>query len=182
MYKTSSTKLTLLVFLVFFLFTALVLPAQNQKSSQVSGERSPDLSLFYDAAALLQMADSYGPSGRMAYVQARITFDVLWPVVYGVFLCVSLSWVLKRLLPDDHPWRLLNLLPCAAVLFDYLENLSAGVVMQSYPESPLWALYSAPVFTPIKWLFVGGCFVLLCVVLIALGFKSIQKGMDNLKM
>ncbi len=179
--RRSGSKTALLVLVLFLLFTGLVLPAQNEKFSASGGDRSPDLSLFYSAADLLQMAEDYGPAGRAAYVQARIEFDILWPVVYGIFLCVGISWVLQRILPKNSPWRLLNLLPLLAVGFDFLENLCAAIAMHYYPQSPVWAVRLAPVFTPVKWLFVGGCFGILCVAFLVWVVKSIQKGMGAAK-
>ena len=160
----STSKVSMFVLIIFLLFTSLVLPKQSQKASELSGARSPDLSLFYSSSDLFQMAESYGPAGRAAYVQARIEFDILWPLVYGVFLCVSMSWFLQRLLSSANPWRLLNLLPILAVMFDFLENLSTATVMQLYPQSPQWALLSAPFFTPVKWLWVGCCFLLVVIL------------------
>ena len=58
-------------------------------------------------------------------------------------------------------WRLLNLAPVLAVLFDLLENISAALVIGRFPvETPVIATL-APAFTLIKWVFVGGSFALL---------------------
>lgn len=59
----------------------------------------------------------------------------------------------------------MNLLPLGGMLFDYLENISAALVIGRYPQPmPLFAAL-APFFTLFKWLLVGGSFVLLFIAL-----------------
>ena len=156
--------LALLATVAFLLFTAAVLPQQSARAEQAGGgASSPDTSFFYSPADLVAMADAYGPEGRRAYVQARYTFDVVWPVVYGVFLVSSISWLSRRGFPSGSRWQRGNLVPLAAVLFDILENLTTSIVMLRFPEpAPIPAML-APWFTAIKWILVGGSLVLLLV-------------------
>jgi hypothetical protein len=46
-------------------------------------------------------------------------------------------------------------------LFDYLENLSTSLVMLRYPDHTAVVDALAPIFTLVKWIFVGGSFALL---------------------
>jgi hypothetical protein len=92
--RVSNAWVALSAVLIFLLFTALVLPAQSSLAETTSGEAgSPDMSFWYSAGDLYRMAEAYGPSGRAAYVKARFTFDVAWPLVYTLFLCATISWV-----------------------------------------------------------------------------------------
>jgi hypothetical protein len=156
--------LALLSFAAFLAFTATVLPRQAAGAAEVSaGAGSPDTSFFYSPADLAAMAEAYGPDGRQAYVRARYTFDVAWPLVYGLFLVTSISWLSRRGFPPGSTWRLANLAPMAAVIFDGLENLSTSVVMLRYPEpTPLLAAL-APWFTAVKWVLVGGSMLLVLI-------------------
>ena len=52
-------------------------------------------------------------------------------------------------------------MPLLGALFDYLENVSTSVVMVRYPSPTAVVDVLAGVFTLIKWIFVGGGFVLL---------------------
>ena len=138
---------------IFVLFTARVLPRQAQR-----GAGSPDTSFFYTADELYAMAEAYGPAGRQAYVEARATFDVAWPIVYATFLTTALSWLTWRAFPPASAWQRANLVPLLAVLFDFLENVSTSIVMLRYPLVTPAAAGLAPGFTVLKWLFVGGSF------------------------
>jgi hypothetical protein len=159
LYKYSTSAITAVVLIVFLLFAGFVLPTQNLKTSTGENASIPDLSLFYSSKDLVQMAQSYGPAGRAAYVQGLMEFDFLWPLMYGGFLSIALSWLFQHLLSFPSTWRLLNLLPLFAVLLDFLENICTAAVMGLYPQSPQWALFMAPLITPIKWLWIG-CSVL----------------------
>ncbi len=152
----------LLGLVVFLLFTALVLPAQSAQSlvySETAG--SPDGSFFYTPQDLYRMAEAYGTAGRAAYVQARVTFDVVWPLVYTFFLVTAISWAATQASVTAAPWRWVNLLPLGGLLLDYLENLGAVIVMLRYPApTPVIDLLTTW-FTPLKWALIGASFIVL---------------------
>ena len=150
--------------LIFLLFGALVLPRQAAEAEKAAGDAgSPDTSLLYTSADLVRQAEAYGEEGRAAYVRARWTFDLIFPLVYGFFLLTSISWLMRWSLAADSPWHRSNLVPLFAVAFDFLENTATSWVMSRYPaETPIAAL-AAPLFTLSKWLFVYGSFGVLAV-------------------
>jgi hypothetical protein len=160
---------------IFLLFTALVLPQQAARSEQETGSGvSPDTSFFYSPAELYQIAESYGEEGREAYIRARFTFDLVWPLVYTLFLVTAISWVFGKAFAPDSRWQRANLLPLVAALFDYLENLSTSLVMLRYPaQTPVVDLL-APLFTATKWGFLGLSFILLIVGIVAAAWRWIR--------
>jgi hypothetical protein len=109
------------------------------------------------------MAEAYGLEGREAYIKARFTFDIIWPVVYGVFLVTAISALLKRSIPTYSWTRSMNLVPIFGMLFDYLENISTSIVMWRYPEKIFGIATIAPVFTLFKWILISIAFLLLVV-------------------
>lgn len=158
--KISSTWLMVASLLLMVLFMIFVLPAQAEGSAQASGsERSPDTSLFYSPEALYQMAEEYGPGGRQAYIQARWTFDLVFPLVYTSFLAVGISWFSQRLAGWKDIRMRANLLPLLGGLFDLLENTASSLVMAVYPAKIPIIPVAASFFTPVKWVLVGGSFL-----------------------
>ncbi|MFC2055143.1 SH3 domain-containing protein, partial [Chloroflexota bacterium] len=111
---------------------------------------------YYSAQNLYHMAEAYGEQGRGAYVRARFTFDLIWPLVYTFFLSTAISWVYARALSADSLWRGFNLVPVLAMLFDYLENLSASLVMLRYPHPTIVVDSLASLFTMLKWVLMIG--------------------------
>jgi len=154
--------------LIFLLFTALVLPGQSQKAEKISGEASsPDTSIYYSPADLTGMAKAYGAQGRKAYVQARFTFDLVFPIIYTFFLVTSVSWVFRMSFPASSRWQLANLVPPLGMLCDYLENITASFVMLRYPAPTPLAAGLAPAFTLLKWSLIGLSFGLLVIGILA---------------
>ena len=171
-YSVSTGWVALAALVVFTLFMIFVLPQQAKKADAYSGGRTPDTSYIYTADDLYQMAQDYGADGRAAYIRARFTFDLVFPLVYLFFLTATVSWSLGRTLPERSPWRLLNLIPLAGAIFDYLENISASLVIARYPATTPVVDILAPIFTAIKWIFVDGSFVLLiCALLFVLWIR-----------
>jgi hypothetical protein len=156
----SSDWVALVSLVVFILFVALVLPTQASKGKSKDAG-TPDLSFYYSADDLYQMAESYGEEGRAEYVKARFTFDVIWPLVYTTFLCVVISWVSRRSFQESSLWQRMNLSPVAAAVLDFLENISTSIVMARYPvETPIIDSV-ASLFTMAKWVLVSFSFLFL---------------------
>ncbi len=174
-YSVSTGWVTLIGLAVFVLFMIFVLPQQSQKAEAYSGGTSPDTSYIYSAGDLYQMAEAYGADGRAAYIYARFTFDLVFPLAYLFFLTTSISWLLARGLAEMSPWRLLNLFPFAGAIFDYLENISTSLVLGRYPSQTPVVDVLAPVFTLIKWVFVNGSFVVLVIGLLLFLWKRLKK-------
>lgn len=161
-YRLSVGWVALVALVIFILFSATVLPAQSARMDADSARAgSPDLSLFYTPADLYNMAEAYGEDGRQAFIHARLTFDVAWPLVYLFFLTTSISWLLKTSLPADSRLLRLNTLPLLAFMLDFLENFANILVMARYPEPTPVIAWLAPFFTLLKWIMVGGSMVVL---------------------
>jgi hypothetical protein len=177
LHQISNGWVTLAAGIVFVLFVTLVLPNQaTQAEGETVDAGSPDLSLWYTPGDLYRMAEAYGNQGRRAYVRARFTFDLIWPIVYGAFLSTTISWLYARAFAPGTRWRLANLAPPLGVVLDYMENLSTSVVMLRYPSRTPLVDTLAPIFTSLKWVLVGGSFVLLIVGIIAALRRWYKKG------
>jgi hypothetical protein len=164
LYRVSTGKVTLLCFALFLLFSLLALPGQTAGADTYGeGIGSPDLSFFYSAQDLYDMAEAYGEAGRAAYIQARFTFDLVWPVMYTIFLATVISWVFVRAI-SPYSWvRISNIFPILGMIFDYLENISTSIVMGRYPIQTGILDSLASIFTLLKWVFLAASFILLVV-------------------
>lgn len=163
---------------LFALFTALVLPAQAEIGAFYTVRHAaPDTSFWYSPEDLYAAAEAWGRDGRSAYVHARVTFDVIWPMVYGTFLLSALAWVWARGTASGSRWRGVALLPVVAVALDYAENICTATVMARYPARTPVLAELAPLFTAAKWLTLSASFVLLAIgVIIALAARWRPRG------
>jgi hypothetical protein len=174
--RVSNGWVVLSALVIFLLFSALVLPRQAARAQQeTGGAASPDMSFYYSPGDLYRMAEAYGAQGREAYVRARFTFDLIFPLVYTLFLATAISWVNTRAFAPDSRWHLANLAPVLGALFDYAENVSTSLVMLRYPAQTAVVDVLAPVFTLVKWVFVTGSFVLLFVGVVAAAWRCARK-------
>jgi len=112
---------------------------------------------------------------RQAYLRARWTFDLVWPLVYTAFLSLAISWVYRRAFAAESRWQLVNLVPVAGMLLDYLENSATSLVMARYPALTSGIAHLAPLFTLTKWVCVNGSFVLLLIGVIAAPWRRRAK-------
>ncbi len=162
--KISTGWITLSALIIFVLFSALVLPNQASKAEAETGDAGgPDTSLFYAPDDLYQWAKAYGAAGRAAYIRARFTFDVIWPLVYTLFLVTAISWVYSKAFRAGSRWQRLNLMPILGAAFDLLENTSTSIVMGRYPDQTPLIDMLAPVFTLLKWVLIGTSFASLVI-------------------
>ncbi len=175
-YQVTSWKLALLAFVIFLVFSGLTLPIESRKAEAYSGGTgSADTTLFYSAQDLTKMAEGYGASGRQSYLRARWTFDLAFPLVYTFFLVTAISYFLGRIYPESAAFRLLNLVPLGAMVFDLLENTAVSLVMWRYPVPCPPGLLLAPVFTPVKWLLVVSSFLLLIYTVLLFLMRKLRK-------
>jgi len=174
--SVSTGWVALVALAIFVLFSALVLPGQSTAAEGVAGDAgSPDLSFYYSPDDLYRMAEAYGEEGRGAYVRARFTFDLVWPLVYTAFLVTAISWVSGKASAPDSRWQRANLLPVMGALFDYLENVSTSFVMLRYPESTPVLDLLAPMSTALKWLSLGVSLVVLAAGVMIAAWRWLQQ-------
>jgi hypothetical protein len=133
------------------------------------------MSFFLTVKEFYEIAESYGENGRIAYVWARFTFDLVWPIVYALFLASGISWLYSRSFSTDSIVRRVNLVLVIGMVLDYIENITASIVMLRYPARTPIVDMVVVVVTPLKWVFVGGSFLVLLLELIKYGSIKVRK-------
>jgi len=130
--------------------------------------------MIYTADDIYEMADLYGQEGRESYVFMRFTFDLVWPFVYLFFMVTLMAFLLKGF--DENSWlRHLICLPFLGVLFDFLENIFATIVIARFPyKTPIIAELT-PVWTLIKWTMLGIGFFTIMILMIVSIIKLFRK-------
>ena len=142
--KVKYKKLFLYLFLMFVLVLSPLVFILSNSLYEVNF--SPDTMFFYSADDFYKMIDIIGQSGRRFYLITRWTFDLLYPLIYGVFL-YQLMHTFKQ------KQTLIIYLPFTAVIFDYLENTLASLLTVFYKSHINFLVYVLQVFSLLKWLF-----------------------------
>jgi hypothetical protein len=141
---------------VIIVFLLLILPGESEKASEYTPEgNSFDTSLFYRGNSVYERIASYGEDGRSAYIHARWTFDLIFPLAYGFFCLTAAAFGLFKLVRPDSKYIFLLLLPLLAVLFDLGENTFVTILMVNYPKELVFIPFAASASTFIKWIFVS---------------------------
>lgn len=174
--KYASGWLVLLFFAAEVFFNAVILPNQQAKIEAASGGTGPiDLQFFYTPEKAYSMVASYGDAGRADYRAFELTGDIIYPIVYTLFLALFITWLFQRGFPPDSKMQRLNVMPFGAWLFDLLENLGIVAMLSVYPSTPATLAWISAFFTLIKWLFAGATILLILTGLVMAlknGFKK----------
>ena len=164
-YALVSGRLLLAAAALFVFALAVVLPQEASRGAAYYGDGpTPDSSFIYSAAELYEMASAFGAEGRRYYIRSRFTFDVVWPLTYGLFLWSAIAYFGRSL--RDGRLRYVVVLPILAVLFDFLENTSASVVVFYYPERIPVVPHLVPAWTFSKWVTLGLSFAVLGLLIV----------------
>jgi hypothetical protein len=141
--KPKIFKLFVYLFLIFiFVLSPGVLILSNILFEE---NFSPDTSFFYHASEFYQTLSIIGQSGRSYYIIIRWTFDLLYPIVYGVFF----TQVLFKLKVQKNHFLIL---PILMVIFDYIENSLATILVVLFPKEFPMMVYILQGFSFLKWL------------------------------
>lgn len=172
-------KYVLLSSVVFMLFILVVLPYMSGLVENAVGLiSSPDSSFFYTGSDLYAMASEFGVMGRRTYIFHRFTFDIVWPLVYGMFMYTIIGYSLKKV-TVLRKYIFLLYIPVIAVVLDYFENVFASIVFARFPKETLVVAQMTPIFTMLKWFFVGTGMVFTMIALVIVVLDFIMKKADN---
>ena len=119
--------------------------------------------------------EAYGEQGRIVYRIFALTADIAYPIIYSIFLGLTITFLFRRIFPLESAWQKLNLLPFAAFLFDVLENLGIATLLSTYPQRIIWLAVFTIIVNFIKWICAGGSTLLVLVGLIGWLVVSFRK-------
>ena len=97
------------------------------------GQPPPDTRFTSSAADVNGFLQACGAVGRDAYRALQVA-DLVYPLVFGLFLATSMALVLVHLAPGRRSLLALAALPLVGSAFDYLENVFAWVALAAFPE------------------------------------------------
>ena len=129
----------------------------------------------YDAAYVNELFSKLGESGRQAYLYNQIPLDLVYPALYGIGFCLLLAWFLKKLGKLNGFLLYLCLLPVIAGFFDYCENFGIIAMLLKFPELPANLVAVTNVFSILKSSLTSIYFVVLIIVIITFGAKTLSK-------
>lgn len=129
----------------------------------------------YDAAYVKLLFNTLGETGRDTYLHQQIPADMIYPLLFSISFTLLLAFFLKKLNKLDTGLFFLCLLPVAAGIADYLENIGIIVLLKQYPDLSDTHIMITNIFTLIKSTFTTVYFIILILLLIVLGINLIKR-------
>jgi hypothetical protein len=126
----------------------------------------------YSVEKAYNILEALGEEGRAFDMKYIVPLDFPFPLSYGLFYFVSLTFIAKKMFKNlKKPW-LFGIIGGFATLFDWLENLMIINLLQNYPKRLNGAASIASVFTQLKGLFIASTMGLIVIGLLALVIKA----------
>jgi hypothetical protein len=108
-----------------------------------------------------------GGSGRDAYLYYQLPLDFIYPGLFAISCSLLLAWLLQKSRSPDSKAYYWCLVPVAAGLFDYLENLFIVSFLLSYPDLSSTAVNISSIVTMAKSGMTSLYFLLLFIYMVA---------------
>lgn len=177
LHKAAKGWVVFVLFLLDGLFMGLILPGSEALLQSDSDGVGPlDLFFFYTPEQAYAVVAAHGNAGRVFYRNFELTIDILYPIVYTLFLSLFISWLFQRGFAAGSKVQRLNLMPFGAWFFDLLENLGIVAMLSVYPAQPVLLAWVTAVFTIVKWMFAGASVVLMTFGMV----KALQRVVTNM--
>ena len=114
-----------------------------------------------------QMFSALGEEGRYAYRLFHLVPDTLFPISYSLTFAFISAWFIMRLLPLDHTYHWLSLIPLVSGLADILENICLVFSSLAYPGRVDWLVQTAFIMNRVKFglLPIGLIFLIVIVII-----------------
>jgi hypothetical protein len=174
--KCASGHLVLLLFIItIFVYMVILfytIPAVTA--------RAPEMRLFdmspggYTHAYAEKLLDAIGPEGRAAYLKQQLPIDFVYPGLFAVTYTLMLVWLFSKSFDLRSKVFLLALIPAAAGLFDYLENIGIIFMIKSFPDLNPYLVSISSTFSILKSLLTIASYFLLCFGFLSLFIKRVN--------
>ena len=163
--RAATMRLTLACWLgaaLFFSLFSLVDPTAEalEREAEVRQGDFLDLRLHYTAQEARDTLDRYGADGRAKY-RRFLALDFAFAACYGLALALTLTRVARSVFGPRTGWIKVNLIPLAAMLADFAENLCLFRMLNVFPDISILAGTVGGWITTSKQIFLAASFLTL---------------------
>lgn len=123
-----------------------------------------DLQFSYSSEKAYNILAKYSNQELKDYVIAELTVDLIFPIVYALFLSFLLFKLTKR--------SILSLFPLLIILSDFSENFGIAAIIHYLPHKLPNLVALTSLFTSLKWILIGISILLILVVLVVKLFNQ----------
>jgi uncharacterized membrane protein len=154
--RSATGRRVLVLFCMLLVFVSMILPWVAARLAAYSGG-GPSIALNVGVAPadLAAALDALGPDGRAFYALFLLSGDVVWPLVYALFLSTLLAWLFARGLSPASPFHRLIIVPFLALAADYAENVGILALILVFPARVDGIAQLTSTFQVLKWSLIG---------------------------
>lgn len=158
--RLSTWQALLLLFCLILLFSLYIFPQRTMHLRVECSGASPvfDARFSYSPAEVYPAFAQCSPAGRRLYALSEASIDLVFPILYNLFLVGLLAAAYRRI--RGAPGKYLPWLPLGSLLLDYTENACLITMLLLYPRQIPSLSLAASISTPLKWFWGLGCLVL----------------------
>jgi len=169
-------KILLLFLITNFVYGFMLLVTIPKVMSFSDGIKLLDMMpIGYNAEYVNTLFNTLGEKGRFLYLYRQIPIDMVYPFLFGVSYFLILAYFLNKLNKLKSLFYYLCFLPVIAGIFDYFENIGIIFMLSNYPSYSQNLIMSTNLFTIIKSITTSIYFIVLIVVLVLVGLKTIKQ-------
>ncbi len=153
--------------LIFFIPAMIVYGIMLLYTIPQVGQYAPKMKLFdllptgYSFVYANELLYALGVEGRGLYLYQQLPMDFIYPGLFAVSCSLLLTWLFTKSLNSNSKMFYLCLIPIAAGLFDYFENIGIVRMLMSYPDITESLVSITSFLTILKSAFTTAFFVLL---------------------
>ena len=156
-FNKNATWASILILLgLIIIFNLLIFPFAYKTSQNII---PLDLQFTYSSEKAYNTLAKYSDEGLKEYVIAELTVDLIFPIVYALFLSFILFKLTKK--------SMLSLFPLLIILSDYAENIGIAAIIHYLPHKLPMIVALTSLFTSLKWILIAISILLILVALAA---------------
>jgi hypothetical protein len=176
-YATGKRVLILFILanLVYVVMIAFTIP---KVMLFADGMKLPDMMpAGYDFEYIKALFTALGDEGRHVYLWQQIPPDLVYPALFALSYSLLLAYFIKKLKPFGSPLFFFCWLPLIGGTADYLENMGIITLLNRFPAITEQTVQLTSMATVIKSSATTIYFLVLLVVLIAVGIHRVKRKM-----
>ena len=177
--RLTNWKSVLIIFLVAVVgFNVILFPWRSGRMQALAGRPVGiiDTMYAYTPDQVYEKIPVYGDEGRPFYALTEFTIDLVYPVLYNLFLILTMTLVFRQAFPGNSALHRLCFLPLAVWISDYAENTCIVILLLSYPQRLDALAWVSSFFSTTKWSLGVASLALIVIGLVVWWVKRIRVG------
>ncbi len=162
--KKATWKSIFILFGLIIVFNLFVFPLVYKTNQNIV---PLDLHFSYSPEKAYTILSKYSDEGLREYVIGELTVDIVYPMVYVLFLSFFIFKLTKK--------NSLSSFPLQIFILDCFENIGIVTLVNYFPQKLPNIVLLSSLFTSLKWILIGMSILLILILVVAKLFKQKKK-------